>query len=83
MHGLPQLRPLSPTDFYYITEWVPGSHITMSKNPDYWNADAIKLGGVEFVLMERFQPQLILHYQSGDVLFIEYSAYQEIPTLTG
>ena len=25
---------------FYITEWVPGSHITMSKNPNYWNAEA-------------------------------------------
>ena len=25
---------------FMITEWVPGSHIIMSKNPNYWNASA-------------------------------------------
>lgn len=37
---------------FYITEWVPDSHITMSKNPNYWNADAISLDRIKFVLME-------------------------------
>ena len=31
---------------FYVSEWVPGSHILMSKNPNYWNADAIKLDGI-------------------------------------
>ena len=22
---------------FYMTEWVPGSHITFSKNPNYWH----------------------------------------------
>ena len=26
---------------FYVSEWVPGSYIMMTKNPYYWNADAI------------------------------------------
>lgn len=54
---------------FNITEWVPGSHIIMSKNPYYWNADAIKLGSIKFVLMEDSNAAYTA-FQSGDVLFI-------------
>lgn len=67
---------------FYITEWVPGSHITMSKNPNYWNADAIKLGSIKFVLMEDSNAAYTA-YQSGDVLFIKDVPTQEIPSLQG
>ena len=36
---------------FMMTEWVPGSHITFSKNPNYWNAEAIKLDKLEFELI--------------------------------
>ena len=67
---------------FYITEWVPGSHITMSKNPNYWNADAIKLGSIKFVLMEDSNAAYTA-YQSGDVLLIKDVPTQEIPSLQG
>ena len=37
---------------FYMTEWEPGSHILFSKNPNYWNADAVKLDGIRFALIE-------------------------------
>ena len=30
---------------FYISEWVPSSYIMCTKNPNYWNADAVKLDG--------------------------------------
>ena len=35
-----------------IKEWVPGSHILMEKNENYWNADAVTADTIKFVLME-------------------------------
>ena len=37
---------------FYMTEWVPGSHITWSKNPYYRDADSVKLGSLKCLLME-------------------------------
>ena len=67
---------------FYISDWVPGSHIIMSKNPYYWNADAIKLGSIKFVLMEDSNAAYSA-YRSGDVLFIKDVPTQEIPSLEG
>ena len=67
---------------FYMTEWVPGSHITFSKNPYYWNADAIKLGSLKFVLME--DPNAAYSaYQTGEVLMIKDVPTEEIPSLEG
>ncbi|MBO5292552.1 MAG: peptide ABC transporter substrate-binding protein [Lachnospiraceae bacterium] len=67
---------------FYMTEWVPGSHITFSKNPNYWNADAIKLGALKFVLME--DPNAAYSaYQTGEVMMIKDVPTEEIPSLDG
>lgn len=67
---------------FYVTEWVPGSHIVMSKNPNYWNADAIKLGSIKFVLMEDSNAAYSA-YQTGEVLMIKDVPTEEIPSLEG
>ncbi len=67
---------------FYISEWVPGSHITMTKNPNYWNADAVKLGSIKFVLMEDSNASYSA-YQTGEVLMIKDVPTEEIPSLTG
>lgn len=67
---------------FYVTEWVPDSHITMSKNPNYWNADAIKLGSIKFVLMEDSNAAYSA-YKSGEVLMIKDVPTEEIPSLEG
>lgn len=67
---------------FYMTEWVPGSHITFSKNPYYWNADAIKLDRLKFVLMEDSNAAYSA-YQTGEVLMIKDVPTEEIPSLEG
>ena len=67
---------------FYMTEWVPGSHIAFSKNPYYWNADAIKLDRLKFVLMEDSNAAYSA-YQTGEVLMIKDVPTEEIPSLTG
>ncbi len=67
---------------FYISEWVPGSYILCSKNPNYWNADAIKLDGIKFNLIEDSNAAYSA-YQTGDVQFIKDVPTEEIPSLTG
>ena len=67
---------------FHVTEWVPDSHITMSKNEYYWNADAIKLDSIKFVLMEDSNAAYSA-YQSGEVLLIKNVPTEEIPSLEG
>ncbi|MCM1144681.1 MAG: peptide ABC transporter substrate-binding protein [Blautia sp.] len=67
---------------FYVSEWVPKSYILMSKNPNYWNADAIKLDGIRFNLIEDSNAAYSA-YQAGEVLFIKDVPTEEIPSLSG
>lgn len=67
---------------FYISEWVPGSHIMATKNPNYWNADAVKLEGIKFNLIEDANASYSA-YQTGEVLFIKDVPTEEIPSLAG
>ena len=67
---------------FYVTEWVPGSHIMMSKNPNYWNADAIKLDKIKFNLIEDSNAAYSA-YQTGEVLLIKDVPTEEIPSFDG
>jgi peptide/nickel transport system substrate-binding protein/oligopeptide transport system substrate-binding protein len=67
---------------FYIAEWVPGSHILMKKNPNYWNAEAVKLDSIKFVLMEDSNASYSA-YKAGDVLMNKDVPTEEIPSLDG
>ncbi|MDE7015920.1 MAG: peptide ABC transporter substrate-binding protein, partial [Kineothrix sp.] len=67
---------------FYVTEWKEDSHILFSKNPNYWNADAIKLDGIQFTLIEDSNAAYSA-YQTGEVLFIKDVPTEEIPSLEG
>ena len=64
---------------FYMTEWEPGSHILFSKNPNYWNADAVKLDGIRFALIEDSNAAYSA-YQTGEVLMIKDVPTEEIPS---
>ena len=36
---------------YQLTEWVPSDHITLEKNPDYWNAGALGVPTVKLLMI--------------------------------
>ena len=65
---------------FRMAEWVPGSHITFEKNPNYWNAEAVKLDSLKFVLMED-STAAYTAYQTGEVLLIKDVPTEEIPSL--
>lgn len=65
-----------------MTEWVPGSHIIMSKNENYWNADAVTVNSVKFVLMEDSNASYSA-YKAGELVMIKDVPSQEVPNLKG
>ncbi|MDO5136007.1 MAG: peptide ABC transporter substrate-binding protein [Eubacteriales bacterium] len=67
---------------FYVTEWVPDAYIIMEKNPNYWNADAVKLGSIKWNLIEDSNAAYSA-YQSGEVLMIKDVPTEEIPSLEG
>lgn len=66
---------------FMITEWVEGEYILMQKNPNYWNADAITLNSIKFMLME--DSNAILNaYQTGDILCAKDLPSNELAALS-
>ena len=63
-----------------IKEWVPGFHILMEKNENYWNADAVTADTIKFVLMEDANAAYSA-YNAGEVMFIKDVPTEEIPKL--
>ena len=67
---------------FKMTEWEQNSHITVTKNENYWNADAIKLGSIKFMLIEDANAAYSA-YNSGEISFIKDVPTEEIPSLEG
>ena len=63
-----------------VTEWVPGSHIITAKNPNYREADKIKLDSIKWVLMEDDNAAYSA-YVAGEILMTKSVPSEEIPSL--
>ncbi len=63
-----------------IKEWVPGFHILMEKNENYWNAEAVTADTIKFVLMEDMNAAYSA-YKTGEVMFSRDVPTEEIPNL--
>lgn len=62
---------------YKVIEWVPGSHITMQKNENYWNYKKLGTDKIKFVLME--DDNAILNaYKNNEILFADSMPNDEI-----
>lgn len=53
---------------FHVTEWVPNSYILMEKNPNYWNAENIKIDGIKFNLIEDANAAYNA-YNAGEIAF--------------
>jgi oligopeptide transport system substrate-binding protein len=71
---------------FILTEWSHGDRIVLKKNPDYWNADAIKLDEVDFLVVPNESTKRNM-FDNGDLdIFIpvtedEVAAYDEAGVL--
>jgi len=62
---------------YKITEWVPGSHITMSKNEHYYNVSKLGPNNIKFVLMDD-DVAILNAFRQGEILFADSMPNDEI-----
>ncbi len=58
---------------YLLTEQVPGDHILLTKNPNYWNAAQVAIERIEFKIIPDLAKQLAL-YEAGDLQVAEFPA---------
>lgn len=67
---------------FKMTEFVRGQYILMEKNENYWNADAIQLDSLKFLLMENDAASLTA-FQNGTAQFVRSLPSDEINKLKG
>ncbi len=67
---------------FMVSEWVPGSYILTKKNPNYWNASAIKLDAIKWNLIEDANAAYSA-FKNGEILMIKDVPTEEIPSLRG
>ena len=65
---------------FYIKEWVPSSYILFAKNPNYRDADRVKLDGIKCLLIEDANASFAA-YQNGEALMIKDVPTGEIASL--
>lgn len=62
---------------YKVKEWVSGSHITMTKNDNYWDYENLGMENIKFVLMEEDTARLNA-FQKKEILFTDDMPNDEI-----
>lgn len=65
---------------FFIKEWVQSSYILLAKNPNYWNASAIKLDSMKMLLIEDSNAAYAA-WQSKAAMMIKDVPTNEIPSL--
>jgi peptide/nickel transport system substrate-binding protein len=80
--GPDPLNPIGAGPFK-ITGYTPGQSYTMEKNPNYWNAENVKIAGVKIQQVVFAQPQSgLAAVQSGQV-DVTFSEPNLISSMTG
>lgn len=59
---------------YRPTDWVPGSHVTTEKNPEYYDTESLAIDGAKFFVLED-ESAAFKRYRSG-----EFDIMTEFPT---
>jgi len=78
--------PVVGTGPYQATEWVPGDHITFTRNPNYWGEQ----GAAEQVIIQTFQAMdtAVQALKSGEIDYVrgiqpdQFTALQGDPNIT-
>ena len=62
---------------YLLAEQVANDHITLTKNPSYWNAAQVDVDKIEFRVLPDQAKQLAL-YEAGDLQVAEFPAEETV-----
>ena len=67
---------------YVLTEWKHNESMVYEKNPNYWNADNVKIERIELMLSAD-DTAIYAAYQAGDLDFIDTVPTDQIASLNG
>lgn len=63
---------------YSMKEWIPGSHLLMEKNPNYWDAASVTgPNQIKFLFMED-ENAMVAGYQNNELMMIDTLAVDQI-----
>ncbi len=65
---------------FKLEEYQTGSHLTMVKNDQYWDADSVKLAGVKGLMIVEGTTALN-GYENGDIQVLDSITIEQIPRL--
>jgi len=65
---------------FKLTEYQTGSHITMVKNDNYWDAENVKLAGVKALMIVEGTTELS-GYENGEIAVLDSIIIDQIPRL--
>ena len=65
---------------FKLTDYQTGSHLTMAKNENYWNADTVKLAGIKGLMIVEGTTALN-GYENGDIQVLDGITIEQIPRL--
>lgn len=65
---------------YQMTGWEHNSVITLTKNPNYWNADAVSMNEIKFFLSDD-ENNMLTNWKNDTWQFIDNCPTNEIPAM--
>ncbi|MBB2972985.1 ABC transporter substrate-binding protein [Mesorhizobium sp. RMAD-H1] len=80
-------RPTASSGAFVVKEWRRGDRVILEKNPYFWQADRVKLDGVEWISVPDDNTRM-LNVQAGQLdtaIFVPFSRVEELkkdPNLT-
>ena len=53
---------------FYVSDWAYNEKVTLAPNPYYWNAENVKLDGVEILIVKDVEPRVNM-FKEGKIMF--------------
>lgn len=73
-------KPIASSGAFTVKEWRRGDRVILEKNPNFWQADRVKLDGVEWISVPDDNTRM-LNVQAGELdtaIFVPFSRVEEL-----